>query len=79
MTSNERKILTLLARGKKWGGWLSGWLGPSRIALGLGKSGGSSWACRYLRGLRMRGLVRREPPGLYAITKQGFAELELYL
>jgi len=56
----------------------AGWASPTTIGMGCGKFYGqaSSWACRYLKRLRDRGLVKRDAPGIYAIAKAGLAELE---
>jgi len=90
MTENERKILEVLRKilevlyeESRKGFYPTAdrprrWMTPTQIGMACGIKDGrrSSWACRYLKRLRDRGFVRREPPGVYAITEAGLAALE---
>ncbi len=86
MTDNEREVLEALrerllrlrARREGDGAHYRGWMTPTQIGVACGKIhyNASTWACRYLKRLRDRELVCREPPGVCAITEAGIAALE---
>lgn len=81
MVNNERVILEALRRERRdlrsgdkyWRGWMT----PTDIGTVCGKphKQACSWACRYLKFLLNEGLVMREPPGVYVITKEGLKAL----
>jgi hypothetical protein len=81
MTDNEREILEVLQtrlRKENQSPDISRWMRPTEIGLYCycGYNNAASWACRYLKRLKDRGLVRREPPGVYSITLAGIAALK---